>query len=88
MANEINILTGGDISYTAVYVNGSRVSHTRGCGNEDIILENVCRALDESVDKTGTVVNSHDVNDFEWEKIWINGEGFVPDWSTVEAARL
>lgn len=88
MANEVNILTDDDSGYTAVYVNGLKVSDTRGSGNEDIILEGVCQALDESVDKDGTIVNSHNSEDFDWEKIWIDGVGFVPGWSTVEAARL
>jgi len=88
MANEINILRDGDTGYTAVYVNGAKVSEGQGSGNEDTILEAVCLALDKSIDKTGTVVKSHDAEDFDFEKIWINGLGFQPYWSTIEAARL
>ena len=86
MANTINILTGD--SYTAVYVNGSKVCDVRGSGNIDTIIESVCGALDKSVDKGGTEIFNHEDTDFDWEKIWVNGKGYVENWADVEAARL
>lgn len=88
MANDVNILRDGDTGYTAVYVNGSKVSYTRGSGNEGDIITAVCAALDRSVDKSGTNVAEHDAEDFDFERIWVNGEGFIKYWNDVEAARL
>ncbi len=88
MANQVNILYDGDTGYTAVYVNGTKVSDTRGSGNEDIILENVLGAIDKSVDKTGSVVKTFYAEDYDFSKIWIDREGFVPNWADVERAKL
>lgn len=40
-------------------------------------------AIDEDV-----TMESVRAEDYDWDQIWIQGQGFVQDWSTIEDAAL
>lgn len=86
MANEINILKS-DV-YDAVYVNGVKVTEYKGGADAEDLLSSVLEILDKSVDKTLPIINTHEAEfDFNWDRIWVNGSGFVENWADIEAAR-
>lgn len=87
MANDIVVVNGGDCDYDAVYFNGFKIYDSKH-GHLDEIVTAVTQAIDKSVDKTGNNVTTVEADEYDFEKIWVNGKGYVNDWATFERAKL
>lgn len=77
---KVTLIEENDCGYKALYIDGNKISEYRG-GSEAELLRDIIEKLlpDVSLD----VLNS---DDYEWDSVWVDGEGFVEDLS--QAVRM
>ena len=82
---EIRILQGDD--FTAIYADDKKVYDQQGKDIEDI-LSSMIPHIVKCQSESEITVTRHSESDFDDEKIWIDGKGYIDSWTQVEAARL
>jgi len=87
MANDIIVVNGGDCDYNAVYFNGFKIYDSKHSHLDEIITA-VVKAIEKSVDTTGNNVTEVCADDYDFDKIWVNGKGYVETWEAFERAKL
>lgn len=79
---EIKIIESDDCG-GALFVNGTQVYMWDSTPYAEELVGSLLPFINDHVS-----MESVDAGDYDWDQIWIQGEGFVKDWTTIEDAAL